>query len=280
MICKLFGVFLSVLLFLTFSFRTLDARVQTEKPELELGGFFSAITYKEPGIMQDAGTMVGFNATRTWKITDLVVVDTINFDIRAGIGKMDYSSPQAGSITGIKNTLFESRARTGKSFMFGRLNEELLFYYGLGYRRLIDMSGGMISTKGYLGYDRESQYIYMPVGIEYYRKINHEWSVNGVIEYDIFLKGIQTSYMTDLNNISYSYDDDVVNHQNKGYGFRIAAKFMNDTVSFEPYFRYWNIGISDYDYVTFDSPLGSQLYRVWEPSNNSTEIGINISALF
>lgn len=138
-------------------------------------------------------------------------------------------------------------------------------YAGLGYRRLTDNSEGMISSLGKLGYNRQSNYYYSPIGIEISSDLEKGWSIGGSLEYDLLWHGTQ---------ITAGY---IFNDQKKGYGARAAAKISKHLdnsaiLSFEPFVRYWNIDVSEM--------VVSGAYGVVEPKNNSTEYGIRIALEF
>jgi hypothetical protein len=270
-----------LILFQLFATGRLYADSASESTRLEIEPFISAITYKEPDIMQETGMMVGLRAVYMWQPRSLKLVDTVRLDVLASKGQLDYSSTSSGSMYDILNAMFEARALLGRTLVRMKRSDVSL-YSGFGYRHLSDMGGGMVSTEGYLGYDRSTSYLYLPIGIGLQSKLGSEWVLDSVIEYDVLLKGIQTSYMTQLNNAYYTYSNDIVNHQYKGAGFRVAAKFIYDNLAIEPYFRYWNIGKSTRSTLTrySGSGTGSQVYYVWEPPNNSTEFGFGLSVLF
>lgn len=274
MIRKFLALLPSLLLCQLLVFSGLHAGSWKEDHELEVGPFISSIVYDEPGIMKESGMMVGLNASRLWRIADFAGFNFVRLDLLAGAGTMDYSSPYSGTIDNISNTLFEARAILGRSFPYNR-SAEVSIYSGFGYRRLYEMAGGMLSSRNAIGYDRESQYLYLPVGLGISSALDREWIIDGSIEFDLFLRGTQKSYLSQI--ISF---DDVVNRQNEGYGFRVSVKIMNDNMVFEPFFRYWYVGKSEYDYMVIDTSSGRKLYQFWEPDNNTTEIGIAFSALF
>lgn len=268
---KLVALMPYILLCQLFIFRELHADFLSENYEVEAGSFLTSITYNEPGIMKESGVLIGLNASCSWKIPDFALFNFFRVDLLAGTGSMDYTSPYSGTIDNISDSLVEARAITCRTFQYNR-SVEMSIYSGFGYRRLYDMAGGMLSSKNAIGYNRESQYLYIPVGFGISSPLDQEWVIKGYIEYDLFLKGIQKSYLSQV-----SYFDDIVNRQNEGHGFRAAVKIMNDSLVFEPYFRYWYVGNSEYDYIVINA---SQMYRFWEPENNTTEIGISLSALF
>ncbi len=103
--------------------------------------------------------------------------------------------------------------------------------------------------------------------------LQNGWFVGLIIEYDIFLSGVQTSYLSEAD---YRYND-VENDQSDGYGFRSSVTFQNSHFVVEPYIRYWDIDDSDPSIL---SSFGRPVDVVYEPENNSTEIGIKFAIKF
>ncbi len=241
---------------------------QTES--VDAGVEMSHITYKEPGIMKQTGIMYGVHAAYEdhdgpsyWKIEG-----------KLSYGQVDYtgslSSGTPHTFNNINDYLIEMRGLKG--LQGGESPSPLQPYIGLGYRYLYDGS-----DKDIYGYRRESNYIYVPIGLERRPEMNPGWSFGAVIEYDLFLWGKQISHLSDVNP-GYS---DAQNSQSTGYGVRGSLLFYrkgaeNDVI-IEPFVRYWNIKESEVDLVTFN---GSPYTYLVEPDNNSTEIGIKFRMRF
>jgi len=131
------------------------------------------------------------------------------------------------------------------------------FYAGLGYRRLLDDLGPGVSSTGALGYDRLSQYFYLPVGYLF----NLEGGGNIKAQYNLFIEGLQTSYLTQAG---YPFDPEKT--QTSGYGFDLS--YQAPSADWQAYARYWYIDNSEYVYM-------SGLWWV-EPQNETIEIGVRI----
>lgn len=97
---------------------------------------------------------------------------------------------------------------------------------------------GMTTSTGALVYERESNYLYSPIGVTIITPLRNGWSFGATVEYDIFWWGKQISHLSDaipgLN--------DPENRQKKGYGARGSIKFQkkDEKIDFviEPYIRY------------------------------------------
>jgi len=251
----------------------------------ELGMEFYQTEYEEPGLMENEGVMSGLVGTYTYYRS----YQWAKVEARYCFGQVDYSSRTTGSQTGIDDNLFELRGMIGYDFInpsYNFVDEDIscIPYIGVGYRYLNDNSSGTVTTTGHYGYERESNYFYSPVGIELTKYFppgslepDRQWSLGGIIEYDIFWRGRQISHLSDADP-SYS---DPRNKQNDGYGVRGSLKVAMRSESldcmFEPFVRYWHIGQSDDQDIFYANTIWGYGY---EPKNNTTEIGCKFSLTF
>lgn len=187
-------------------------------------------------------------------------VNMVRFEGRATWGETDYD----GSVKyhGISDYTFELRGMLGYDIP---LKNEFLAtpYMGFGYRYLFD---GFSEVPN--GYDRESRYYYLPMGIDIAKDLKNGWSLETNFEYDLFLWGKQVSHLEDVN----MSDSSLINKQDQGYGIRgsFRAVKQTDNLAFflEPFIRYWNIE---------DSKISSSaLSSGQEPKNDTTEWGLRL----
>jgi hypothetical protein len=231
----------------------------------EIGIEASHITYKEPGFMEEEGDMSGvlfsyahYSRIFFWKIGG---------ELTAGL--VDYSN--SGELEDIDDLMFEFRLLFGLHFPLHIAKSSFLGpYWGFGYRYLNDDSSGMTSTTGAAGYNRESNYLYLPVGVEGVIGFGKGWSIGMSLEPDIFLAGVQVSHLSDADPAC----EDAYNLQGSGFGFRCRAKVQYEfggivALTLEPFIKYWNIQKSEEATIDY----GGVDVVVWEPKNNSTEIG-------
>ena len=148
--------------------------------------------------------------------------------------------------------------------------EGLSPFIGIGYRQLYDNSGGTVTSTGALGYDRRSQYLYVPVGVM--ANISDELLFKG--QYNHFLSGKQTSYLSNAVSVC----NDIDNTQDEGYGFDAAFIYkMSEKFTLFSYYRFWDIEDSrSANIVCAGSVAASGL----EPKNTTTEIGVGVSLRF
>lgn len=191
------------------------------------------------------------------------------------LGSVDYTSNGTGSIDGTTNYTFTADLLAGKEFTL-QSGTIIAASAGLGYRAHWDDKGGEVTTTGYLGYDRRSEYLYMPLSLSVNFPAGDNWRIEPAITYKVFLQGTQTSKFSGVDSTC----TDLENDQESGYG--IAASLMGHThwgetpVAFGPFYRQWNIDESEVGYFS----CGATLYFGIEPENTTIEFGMGIRANF
>jgi hypothetical protein len=248
---------------------TCEARA---KHVFEIGPELSYIQYKEPDIMDEKGPSIGVSGSYAYHNQIMARIAG-----RFSYSRVDYDSQDTGSISGINDYGYEVRGLLGYDFTPSK-TFTISPFVGVGYRYLCDDVSGKTTTTGHMGYKRESNYFYSPIGIEAAKKISKKWSCGASAEYDFFWTGKQTSY---LGNVVKGLDK-LENDQKGGYGWRaslfVSRATRRATYALEPFVRYWNIDKSDAKGITY------RRYQTgwvgWEPENNSTEYGLKIKVIF
>ncbi len=238
---------------------------------LKMGTEVSHITYKEPGVMQEKGVFYGVFGNLTFKPEGAAYF--LALDGHFNYGQVDYEG--TGTLDNVDDFLIEPRMLGGWVFDFSE-SVHLSPYSGLGYRFLYDDLGSMYTSTGAAGYDRLSQYVYLPFGLSLDVSLTSKWQIGFNAEYDLFLRGWQESYLSDIAGFS-----DLKNTQDSGYGVRgqIDIKYKTDmfNILVSPYIRYWNIDDSDVATATY---AGVVQFSGYEPHNTSTEIGAKLGVEF
>ncbi len=247
----------------------------------EIGFEYNRFRYVEPVFdLVDKGNLFGIYGSYTLRPAknDNVYEDIINvykMEARFNYGKVDYQSAPSGTSDGITDWTYEIRFLGGKDFLLAQ-DFRLTPYTGFGFRYLNDDTGGKQTSTGAYGYERESHYLYIPLGVEFTARVGEHWMISPTLEYDIFIQGTQKSHLSDVPG---GYPD-LENDQNKGYGLRGSIKFIKEMKPFslvvEPYFRYWSIDDSDTETAAGSVFVVTGL----EPENNSTEYGVRLGAMF
>lgn len=272
-------IFLTLILnlFLSIGFGMISDAEELEDmtTEIKIAPYASYIQYEEPDVMKETGFMGGLSGDFSVHWAEGLVLGA---DGSLAAGLVDYESNGTGSIDNISDFMFELRGSIGYDIWLSERSFRLTPFAGLGYRFLRDAAGGEVSTTGALGYDRHSNYAYIPVGIKVAANMNSDWKFGLNLEYDIFLKGLQQSELGD----AISGLDTVEHDQDEGFGIRgsvsLTKKMKDFDLSFEPFVRYWDIEQSDTTPVTFGgTPIGVVSY---EPKNTSTEIGLMVGVRY
>lgn len=241
------------------------SRAWTVGPEL----YFAR--YRESSGIEQDGMMYGIASSFTYRKGLMA-----RGEARLAYGELDYDGSTWGgrrlSIDNIPNLVFEFRGTVGYDFAVSR-NVTLTPYLGFAFRYLDDNA----QEKYYGGYERESSYIYSPVGLEAAARFGRGWSLVAVAEYDLFWVGRQESHL------SY-YDrrlNDIENEQDSGYGLRGSVSIRKTagrvTFALEPFIRYWDIDKSDLDTLTWK---GTPIGQAYEPANETTEVGLMFNVVF
>lgn len=215
------------------------------------GGYYK---YQEPKLMKKSGVMGGINASYFYSPDqyEIGLEGRLLYGVTKYDGNLMNGTPHKQ--TGVKNWLFEPRFLTGIKISLNNL--KIKPFLGIGYRFKSDNL-----------YDiRSSEYFYIPMGMAITIPLNNEWKVSPSLEYDFFLKGIQTSKTLYFK---------CKNKQKKGYGLKSEILFSHKLsqgkeISFAPYIHYWNIKDSN--------KIG--VFQFHEPKNDTVEVGMKVSYLF
>lgn len=224
--------------------------------------------YEEPALMSLRGLKSGIEL-RTTK-TYPARLTFLRGELRYAGGIVDYSSIGTGSSSGEPDWYFEVRALVGRDWL---LKESTVStYIGLGYRFLFNDGRGITST-GHAGYRRESNYLYLPLGIIYRAPLKNGAELIGSIEYDHLLSGTQLSMLSDVD-AGYT---NLSNKQNEGSGIKLRILYAMQRWSAGPYLHYWNIADSDVAPIYRNGMIDS--YGM-EPHNKTQEFGIELRRPF
>ncbi len=225
--------------------------------------------YREPGVMENKGFLYGTQVS--YEFIDRAL---FRIESRAALGTVDYKSKNTGSMDDNDEFLFETRALAG--IEFNRLSYYFTPYFGIGYRYLRDDSSGSQTTTGAYGYERNSNYVYSPLGVSFDTDIAYGWGMKVYSEIDIFWFGVQYSHLGD----ALPGHPTVRNNQDSGYGYkggiRVEKRYEKSKVMAEFFYHYWRISDSDTDTVVYS---GSE-YTYIEPRNSTQEIGLRFSYSF
>ncbi len=236
----------------------------------------SQYRYREPGVMTNEGTLYGvvgsytFRDPRTrglWETDDAEVRSwsTVRFEGRLACGEVDYDGSFMDgtplSTRGTDDLLLDVRLLGGREWQPARLINAV--YVGLGYRYLNDDSSEQLG-----GYERESNYFYVPLGARKDFDLAGSWDLGLTGEFDVLIVGRQISHLSDADPDL----PDVRNWQWPGFGAGLSVELRRRSAKFDlalaPFLRYWWVAESDL----------SQGY--YEPENNTFEYGLSFIVRF
>lgn len=228
------------------------------RTSFDAGLQFSDYEYEEPDVMTTSGAKYGFTVSGTAMVAGNWF---IKVDGRFAFGDVDYTSNGSGDKKDNDDRLIEVRGLIGGDLVSGRW--VIVPYFGLGYRNLYNDLRGTTTT-GAVGYRRDSNYLYLPLGIEPRYQMTPNSRLSMVFEYDPLIRGWQHSYLTDAG----LGDPDITNRQKSGYGLRGEIMYHYRRFSAGPYFNYWDIDDSEL------SECDAFGLCYVEPKNTTTEFGI------
>lgn len=227
----------------------------------ELGISLSSYRYEEPTLaMSNKGDKFGVNHYGAKTLEgDWFVKD----DVRFAYGRVDYYSPNSGAKSDLTDWYVDARGLIGREIQMG--SSSYSPFVGIGYRFLFNDLRGRTS-RGSAGYRRESNYLYVPIGVTHGFRLRDGAVLATTLEYDHFIKGKQVSKLSDTNLPGYI---DVTNDQSGGFGLRADVMYSLSDWAVGPFLAVWSI---------YDSDLIQGIG--YEPRNRTTEFGLRMRFRF
>jgi hypothetical protein len=222
----------------------------------------SSYKYEEPDVMTNKGTLYGIFGSYTFRGSGQGSLtpfgadpnDALSFEGRLAFGEVDYEgslmdgTPYEAS--GNDDFLFDIRLLWSRQQPEAQIFNGV--YAGLGYRYLNDDSSG-----DSYGYERESNYLYVPIGMRKDWRLQPRWRLSLTGELDVLLVGYQVSHL----------DPTIRNWQWPGVGGVVSLELQhrgdNIDLGVAPFVRYWWID---------ESSVEDGYY---EPENNTVEYGLS-----
>lgn len=223
-------------------------------PKWEIAPEVSYFQYKEPGIMTDKGLLYGVAGAythcydeRLWRIEGEFAFGLVDYE-----GSLSDGTPY--TMENSHDYLWNLRLLLGRQWEAEDWGHR--FYLGVGYRGLNDDS-----TQDPAGYDRQSNYIYLPLGLKTYHNLADHWQVGLGGEFDVLLVGLQIS--------GYAEDGGLItNVQWPGFGARASVELRHRAPSVDlalaPFIQYWWVDES------------TTSHGWYEPRNYSLQYGLNL----
>lgn len=225
---------------------------------LEWGFSVSNYRYEEPSVgMYTAGDKFSVSQTGTLSGNDN---GYLREELRFVYGRVDYVG--SGIQKGVPDWYIEARGLMGRDFQAG--GAVFSPYVGIGYRFLFNDLRGYSNT-GSVGYRRESNYLYIPMGLTHRFAMQDGDVLATTLEYDLFVQGQQVSKLSDTGLNWYT---DVSNNQKSGFGLRGDVMYSLGDFEFGPFLIIWDIKDSEV------------VQGGLEPQNRTTEFGFRTNFRF
>ena len=232
---------------------SVSAEVMTG-PRWQVAPEISWFRYEEPGVMRDEGTFYGVAGSYTRPRQK----GFFRVEAAFSVGLVDYEGAlQDGTPYSMEDSvdlLLNLRLLGGYPWHGGSWDNQ--FYAGFGYRFLSDDS-----TSDPAGYERMSNYFYVPLGVKGYHALRDGWRIGLGGEFDLLLLGVQISYIGE--------SQPQVNAQWPGFGGRASVELRRTDskldIAFAPFIQYWWID---------ESSTSSEGW--YEPSNNTVQYGLDL----
>ncbi len=239
----------------------------------EIGLTLSAYEYQEPPVNVSITSIkagIDYSATYADQAGWFV-----RGDARYANGTGHYSG--SGHSNG-PDWYYEIRGLAGKDFEIA--GQSIAAYTGLGYRYLFSDHRGFSST-GAIGYRRESNYYYIPIGVTHKMPLQEGARLTTTVEYDHLLFGRQNTKLSDINGWSdFSNTTNLSNKQKRGFGLKISTAYESESWTIGPYANYWHIQQSKTETFTFTQGGTDYIGFGYEPKNWTLEYGVKASYRF
>ena len=245
------------------------AATATESPgylQFDLGLQSYYHQYEEPGVMENDGWFLGLEGRLAYENRLYLGLEGL-----VSFGRVDYASVNTGTGSDHDDICVDVRGLLG-IVALKTPGFKLIPYTGLGYRFLQDDSQSQLTSTNHLGYLRESNYLYSPLGLKWAFNLGQGWRLEADTVYHYFWLGRQESFLGYIAGY-----EDVENDQDEGFGYKLSADlkkhFARFSLGLGVFYRYWDIKRSE---ITVDSAG-----RGWiEPANTTDEFGFRITMGF
>jgi hypothetical protein len=262
---------------LTLAYSSTGAAETDEGPDLlpkksweasyEIFNFDYEETADGEKLMEEEGTMHGLRLAYTGHSGRGPM---FRVDGSFNYGELEYDGQTwGGDPVGADTEDYLVRLQGALGWDFQHGNSVSTVYTGLAFRywnNEIDDTGG---------YEREITQFYWPIGYELAVPLGEKWVLGGGLEFELLLDGQVKSHLSDAD----SSFEDAHNDQEAGdgYGVNSIIYLKRDSErlpwSVGLFVNYYDIEDSDTDLVT----LGEWMFLVYEPENETTEIGLRVS---
>lgn len=232
-------------------------------PHWAIAPEISSFHYDEPGIMEEDGTLYGLAVSYMRYYEGQFEARLLRLEGGISVGEVDYDGALMDGtpyrINGNDDLLANLRVLWGPLWEADTWANHV--YLGLGYRYLNDDS-----SHDPAGYNRHSNYFYLPVGARADRSLGDDWYLGLTGEVDVLIVGRQISEIPE----SATDSSNVENWQWPGVGLRGTLELRRRTGSLDlalaPFVQYWWV----------DDSRPSSSGNWYEPRNWSLQYGLSL----
>ncbi len=251
-----------------------DAQTQTRRG-FEIGAEVFDYSYRErfegETVAKDDGTFGGLTASY---VAGLGGGYLFRPKLSVDFGSVDYSSDD-GEIKNVRQSIGQLELQVARDFRLGG-TATITPFIGLGSRILNDNSGGEETEQGFLGYDREINYAFVPIGAAVTTQIGASNTVTFSAQYNWVVGGDAESRFSDVDPEFPDLKLDIPG----GHGLEASAilgvPLGRTQLRVGPFVRHWNIQRSESE--TFEED--GEVLELFEPKNKTTELGVRLSLAF
>lgn len=280
-----------------------------------------ALFFSQPNEVEKKARLFGFHGSYTWhthpqnsprKGKDFMknspLPDFIRFEGNFSWGKLKYDSFATGEMNNFDAWKIDARALLGLDFSNQDNSLTISPYTGFGYRRFTDEAGGWVDNfvVDYARYPVKHSYYYIPIGIEAYKTINHNWDAVLKLEGDAIIAGGITYHLSEIPG-QFDWEDfntglpivvspiNATSDIKSGYGIKTSFKLIKklNEINFftEPFFEFWRVNktkaeqlhasaTNGNEYVSVNENDGSPYKPLFEPLNYTLEYGVRLGVQF
>jgi hypothetical protein len=248
------------------------AEAQT-RPGFEVGAevldYGNRERFEGETVAKDDGRFIGFTVGYTKKFGATFLRGRMSVDL----GSVDYRSDDGETrLDDVSQGIGQLEVHIGRDFTV-RSGATITPFAGLASRYLTDESGGEETENGFLGYDREVRYRYVPLGVAAAFPLRRRAMLTVSGQYNWLVGGNVESHFSEID----PEFPDVSVDLNDGSGYELSAMLAvpigRHRLSFGPFVRSWKIDQSE----TF--VLDEEL-ELFEPDNRTREVGVRVTFAF
>lgn len=251
-----------LLISLVFIGNTAQATNPFEEARQKVGGVLDYWKYREPGLMEDSGALLGVE----YEFRN-VAYEKLAYQFNAEFlfGKTNYEGADLNTGSPLA---FEQTNMVGMvQFFMGPLIETsgrliIIPKLGLLYRKLIDRNDEFAGD-----YQRDQVYTVIPLGIDFVLPLDSgaQWIFS--VWQSIYFKGQNKTYLTDVGG-----DRDLTFDQDDGSGAEVSVTYSKDWWYVSAVIRAWQVDDSEMKVATVPS-LTPPTNTFLEPENETASIG-------